>query len=69
MLQVFCPTLVEDEYIIHIYPHKIIGEGSQDIIHQLHKIVWGIHQTKGHGQPFKKTLFGLESNLPYIGLF
>jgi hypothetical protein len=69
MLQVFHPTLVEDEDIIQIYHHKIIGERPQDIIHQPHESGWGIRQTKGHDQPFKNTFFGLESSLPYISLF
>jgi hypothetical protein len=69
MLQVFHPTLVEDEDIIQIYHHKIIGERPQDIIHHPHETGWGILQTKVHDQPFKKTFFGLESGLPYIILF
>jgi hypothetical protein len=68
MLQVFHPTLVEDEDVIQIHHHKIIGERPQDIIHHPHESCWGICQAKGHDQPFKKTFFGLEGSLPYIGL-
>jgi hypothetical protein len=69
MLQVFHSTLSEYEDIIQIYQHKRIGERPQDIIHQDHESGWGIHKTKRYDQLFKKTLFGLESNLPYISLF
>jgi hypothetical protein len=41
---------------------------GQDIIHHPHEICWGIRQTKGHDQPFKKTFFGLEGSFPYICL-
>jgi hypothetical protein len=68
MLQVFHPTLVEDEDVIQIHHHKIIGERPQDIIHHPHESCWGICQAKGHDQPFKNTFFGLEGSLPYIGL-
>jgi hypothetical protein len=68
MLQVFYLILVEDEDVIQIHHHKIIGERPQDIIHHPHESCWGIYQTKGHDQSFKKTLFGIEGSLPYIGL-
>jgi hypothetical protein len=68
MLQVFHPTLVEDEDVIQIHHHKRIGERPQYIIHHPHEICWGIRQGKGHDQPFKKTFFGLEGKLPYISL-
>jgi hypothetical protein len=68
MLQVFHPILVEDEDVIQIHHHKIIGERPQDIIHHPHESCWGIFQAKGHDQPFKNTFFGLEGSLPYIGL-
>jgi hypothetical protein len=32
-------------------------------------LFWGIRQTKGHDQSFKKTSFGFERSLPYICLF
>jgi hypothetical protein len=66
MLQVFHPTLVEDEDVIQIHHHKIIDERPQDIIHHPYEIFWGIRQPKGHDQRFKKTLFGLEGSLQYI---
>jgi hypothetical protein len=69
VLQVFFPTLVEDEDVIQIYNHKGIGEGPQDVIHQPHEGGWGIRQAKGHDQPLEKTFFRLESSLPYISLF
>jgi hypothetical protein len=47
---------VVDEDVIQIHHYKIIGERPQDIIHHPHEI-WGIFQTKGHDQPFKKTFF------------
>jgi hypothetical protein len=65
---VFCPILVEDEDVIQIHNHKIIGEMPQDIVHYSHESCWGICQAKGHDQPFKNTLFGLEGSLPYINL-
>jgi hypothetical protein len=68
MLQVFLPTLVEDEDVIQIDHNKRTSERLQDIIHHPHESCWGIFQAKGHGQSFKKTFFGLEGNLPYIGL-
>jgi hypothetical protein len=57
MLQVFFPSLVVDEDVIQIHHQKIISERSQDIIHHPHESFWGIRQTKGHDQPFKKTFF------------
>jgi len=69
VLQVFCPIVVEDKNVIQIYNHKGIGEGLQYVIHQPHEGGWGIFQAKGHHQPFEKTFFRLESNLPYIILF
>jgi hypothetical protein len=68
MLQVFRPTLAEDEDVIQTHYQKIIGERPQDIVHHPHESCWEIHQAKGHDQPFKKAYFGLESSLPYIGL-
>jgi hypothetical protein len=53
MLQVFHPTLYEDEDVIQIHHHKRIGEGPQYIVHHPHEICWGIRQAKGHDQPFK----------------
>jgi hypothetical protein len=47
---------------------KKIGEMMQDIVHHPHETFWGIHQTKGHDQPFEKTFFGLEGIFPYICL-
>jgi hypothetical protein len=69
VLQVFCPTLVEDEDVIQIYNHKGIGEGPQDVFHHPHEILYGIHQAKGHDQPLKNTFFRLESSLPYTSMF
>jgi hypothetical protein len=68
VLQVFCPILVEDEDVIQLHYHKIIGERLQDIIHHPHESCWGIYQARGHGQPFKNTFFGLEGSLPYISM-
>jgi hypothetical protein len=69
MLQVFFPILVEDEDVIQIHHHKRIGERPQYIIHHSHESCWGICQAKGHHQPFKNTIFGLEGSFPYISLF
>jgi hypothetical protein len=68
MLQVFHPTLDEDEVVIQIHHHKIIGKRPQDIVQHPHESCWGICQAKGHDQPFKNTFFGLEGSLPYINL-
>jgi hypothetical protein len=68
VLQVFLPNIVEDEDVIQIHYHKIIGERIQYIIHNPHESWWGICQVKGHEKPFKNTFFGLEGSLPYIGL-
>jgi hypothetical protein len=68
MLQVFLPTLVEDEDFIQIHHHKIIGERPQDIAHHPHESCWDIFQSKGHDQPFENTFFGLEGSIPYNGL-
>jgi hypothetical protein len=57
MLQVFCHSLVVDEDVIQLHHHKIISERLQDNIHHPHESCRGIFQTKGHDQPFKKTLF------------
>jgi hypothetical protein len=56
MLQVFYRSLVVDEDFIQIHHHKIISERPQDILHHPNEICWGMCQTKGHDQPFKKTL-------------
>jgi hypothetical protein len=37
VLQVFFPTLFEDEDVIQIHNHKGIGEGFQYVIHQHHE--------------------------------
>jgi hypothetical protein len=37
VLQVICPTLVEDKDVIEIYNQKGITERLQDVIHQPHK--------------------------------
>jgi hypothetical protein len=66
MLQVFHPILIVDEDFIQIRHHKRIVERPQYIVHHPHEICWGIHQTKGNDQPFKKTFFGLEGSFPYI---
>jgi hypothetical protein len=55
MLQVFVPSLVVNENVIQIHHYKSIGEWSQDIVHNPHESGWGIFQTKGHDQPFKKA--------------
>jgi hypothetical protein len=68
VLQVFCLILVEDEDVIQIFHHKRIGERMQDIIHHPHENIWGIFQDKGHDQPFKNNLFGLEGSLPWYSL-
>jgi hypothetical protein len=46
VLQVLCPTFVENEDIIQIYDHKVIGEWSQDIIYQSHESCWRISDPK-----------------------
>jgi hypothetical protein len=69
VLQVLCPTFAENEDVIHIYDHKIIGEWSQDIVHQYHEHCWCIGQAKMHDEPFEKTLLRLEENIPNINLF
>ena len=69
VLQVLCPTFVENEDVIQIYDRKRIGEWMEDIIHQSREICWSISQAKRHDQPFKNTLIRLEGNLPDIGLF
>jgi hypothetical protein len=48
VFQVFFPTLVEDEDLIQIYNHKVIGEGMKYVIHQPHEGGWVIHQAKGN---------------------
>jgi hypothetical protein len=68
MLQVFLPILVVDEDVIQIHHHKRIDERPPYIIHHPHEICWGIHQTKGHDQPFKNTFYGIEGSFPYICL-
>jgi hypothetical protein len=67
--QVLCPIIVEYEDAIYIYHQKKIGEGPQYTVHQSHESCWRIFQTKVHDYPFKKTLFGLESSLPYTSIF
>jgi hypothetical protein len=57
MLQVFCTSLDVDEDVIQMHHHETISERLQDIIHHPLEICWGIFQTKGHDQPFKKTFF------------
>jgi hypothetical protein len=42
MLHVLLPSFVEDVDVIHIYHHKIFGEGYQYIIHQPHESGWCI---------------------------
>ena len=70
VLQVFLPTLVEDEDVVQIYNHKRVGKGSQDVIHQPHKSCRGICQPERHDQSLKKALLGFEGDLPYIhGLY
>ena len=69
VLQVICPTFAENEDVIKIYDHKIIGGRMQYIVHQSHESCWSISQAKRHDQPFKKTLYRLEGSLPNIGLF
>ena len=69
VFQVIFPNFVENENVIQIYDHKRIGERSQDIVHQSHESCWSISQAKIHDQPFEKTLFKLEGNLPNISLF
>jgi hypothetical protein len=56
-MQVFQPSRVIYEDVIHINHYKIIGEMPKYIVHHPHESYWGIFQTKGHDQPFKKTLF------------
>jgi hypothetical protein len=68
MLQVFYPIIVVDEDVFQIHHQKRIGERMQDIIHHPHEISCGIHQTKLHEQPLKKTFFRLEGRFPYICL-
>jgi len=51
MLQVFCPTIFEDEDVIQIHHHKRIGERMQYIVYHAHEIFWGIFEAKGHDQP------------------
>ena len=67
-MQVFHPSLVVSEDVIHIHHPKKIGERPQDIVHHPHEICWCIYQTKWHDQPFKKTFFLLEVNITYICL-
>jgi hypothetical protein len=55
MLQMFRPSLVVNENVIHIHHYKIIGEWSQDIVHHPHESGWRICQTEGHDQPLKKA--------------
>jgi hypothetical protein len=69
MLQMFCPSLFVNENVIQIHHYKIIGEWSQDIVHDPHESGWKICQYKGHDQPFENTFLGLEGGLPYICLF
>jgi hypothetical protein len=66
---VFYPSPVVDEDVIQIQHQKRVSEMSQDIVHHPHESCWGIFQTKGHDQPFKKTFFLLEGSFPYIFLF
>jgi len=66
MLQVLCPTLVEDVDVVQIYNHERVGEMSQYVIHQPHKSYRGIFETKGHDQLLKESLFGFEGGLRYI---
>ena len=68
VLQVIFPTFVENEDVVQIYNHKIIGEILQDIILQYHEICWSISQPKRNDQPFEKVIFRLEGSLPDIGL-
>jgi hypothetical protein len=65
---VFHVILAEDEDVIQIHYHTIIGEIPQDIIHHPHEICWSICQAEGHDQPFKNTFFGLEGKHLYIDL-
>jgi hypothetical protein len=66
MLHVLLPSSLEDDDVIQIYHDKIVGEGSQYIIHQPHESGWCICSAKGHDQQFEETLFRFESCLPYI---
>jgi hypothetical protein len=55
ILQVFYPSPIINENVMQINHYKIIGEWSQDIIHNPHESGWSICQAKGHDQPFEKT--------------
>jgi hypothetical protein len=61
MLQVFYPSLVVDEDVIHIHHHKIISERPQYIIHHPHESCWGICQTKGMTNHSKRPSFDLKA--------
>jgi hypothetical protein len=69
VLQVFFPSLVEEENVIQIYNHKEIGEEPQDVIHQPHEGGWGICQAKRHDQSLENSFFRHESGLPHINMF
>ena len=69
VLQLICPTFVENEDVVQIYDHKRIGERLQDIVHQSHESCRSISQAKRHDQPFEKILFRLEGSLPNISLY
>jgi hypothetical protein len=59
VLQVFFPSLAEDENVIQYTTTNELVKG-QDVIHQPHKSCRGICQPERHDQPFKKALLGFE---------
>lgn len=54
------------QYIIKVDYKKILGEGLQDLLHELHKYAWSIAQEKGHYQSFIESLYSLKDGFPFI---
>ena len=55
-----------NEDVIEVDDHTHIQEITEDVVHETLESCRSIGKSKGHNEPFKRTVAGAESSFPFI---
>ena len=66
MFLMICRVVGINEDVVKVDDHANIQEITEDVIHEMLESCRSIGKSKGHNEPFKRTIAGVESGFPFI---
>ena len=66
MFLMICRVVGINEDVLGVDDHTHIQEITEDVVHEMLESCRSIGKSKGHNEPFKRTIAGSESSFPFI---